>query len=1508
MEQHLVPATETEQMIPLRFNGRLMAIPTYTTEQLVQPLKQYLPGVPINKFNAAGDPIYAFSDETGHKFFDICDCDYCLMSSSDEEEKPRRRKKKSSQQILKERYESGDPEVGLLGEPTGKEFEYYVLYSNGSTPPTPDNEDVRICYMFGSSSSQEPTFPTREFEEGNIRHSWKIRNPNESELRSLKAQLQSLQNQPKTQTPMPYDLFTPYHIYSPPAMTQTQPLPFSHDPSIFGSSSFLPTRIKEQRPAKKKHPTVPKETLKISAPENTKTTSPEKGEAQFMKRTTEASNSTDSHSGFSFDNVPPSKWRDKIYEMHAWLTEQLLNPGATLPTVIDKLISKFQGRLRQWWISLGDYRQLHIRQSQSVDTVIGHIHNEFLGTWDHYTIQAREEYMSMRCCSFKRKDLEKHYERMSKRFYVLNGIDDVNLKQAYLNSLPEPLGNETSQILSLKNMTLSQASLGEIYQISLAALEKLCNHQKFFKQLQEKGKLLGRACDRPELSIKCKTKRCKCSTSYKQEKKSRNKWQKRYPKLSGGKKWKFFRRKKQRGYTKSDRCYICKKKRHYAKQCPNKKKRDYLIGYLAQVEDIDDSDIESIFSLDDGPTDDTVLAMGIEHDDEFSEESETEEEEDADDQFMLFDLYTLDSCKVEESKKADLAYLSQPAPNSKIYIFPTKYDKPIPVIAFFDTGVASSIIKPDILPSTHWDRCSVAFKAANGQIFHISLISKPIHIQLFLGYMVKSKVYGSDLPGKDFILGFDILYSLKRFYPMELLNPIKEEITKTSCASSHSEFLTKCSSPLWQNSDFFISLPFKKNEDINPTKASHPGMKPDHYTLALEEVNLLQKEGLIEKTTSPWACEAFYVNQRAGQVREKLRLVINYQPLNHFLADDKFPLPKREVLFQRLPQAQVFSKFDLKAGFWQLGIKQEDIPKTGFCIADRRFQWKVTPFGLKVAPSLFQKAMTKIFEPILPNALVYIDDILLFSPEIDSHTRLLEKFHKIVQQYGIMLSEKKMAIRETEIDFLGMHISKGQYHLQPHIATQLNEFPDDKLSFKQVQQFLGVVNYMAEFIHGLAKYRSILSTQLKKDAPPWDERCTEVVKELKRISKTLPSLKIPFKGKRILQTDASDCYWDSEKHYHSTYKEILAVKRGIEKFGFHLVGQHFLIEMDMSSFPKMIQFKQKILPQAQLLRWASWFSQWKFDVKHNIGKDNFLPDFLSRTQRQISAVIPMICTLTPTEESLRDMIAKMPQGIQEKILETALVYQRCEKLHGFLKLYVYRYGLDQGPLLQLPYHPVFPFLTTIDLNPTHYGKFLQEAYFLLWYLAELYTIGVLIDKSRLLQYLAKCILTRRKEHYKLLYKWLTLFHDVTWWQENIRAQEGYKVLVTFNIITKQEQQEDGVIIQREYKAHIQTSYNDDPFDGENFHIRTRNLAAINHIEESEIDPQLFCPHTANWHNRDAYPHDFIDEIRQNLASFHDQYAWPQDDPDHPIYRVEGKKYTIKRYIPGPQNLHNEDSF
>ena len=139
------------------------------------------------------------------------------------------------------------------------------------------------------------------------------------------------------------------------------------------------------------------------------------------------------------------------------------------------MVSMLNGRLREWWINLGEYRQLQVLQCGSIDAFMDFIHTEFIGSPLHHTDQAREEFLKMKCCSFKRHDLEKHYDRMSKRFYTIAGINDVNLKQAFLNSIPGPLGDETIKIMETKKIPLQSASIGEIFQHVLLALEKLCN-------------------------------------------------------------------------------------------------------------------------------------------------------------------------------------------------------------------------------------------------------------------------------------------------------------------------------------------------------------------------------------------------------------------------------------------------------------------------------------------------------------------------------------------------------------------------------------------------------------------------------------------------------------------------------------------------------------------------------------------------------------------------------------------------------------------------------------------------------------------------------------------------------------------------------------------------------------------------------------------------------------------------------------------------------------------------
>ncbi|KAH9769356.1 hypothetical protein KPL71_011966 [Citrus sinensis] len=505
-----------------------------------------------------------------------------------------------------------------------------------------------------------------------------------------------------------------------------------------------------------------------------------------------------------------------------------------------------------------------------------------------------------------------------------------------------------------------------------------------------------------------------------------------------------------------------------------------------------------------------------------------------------------------------------PRPSLRMSIFPSKFHKLVPVIGFIDTGADTSMIDPFVLPSDYWEPHSKLFRAVNGETFETTLITKkPIGIQFFLNCIILKKIVASKLPDKDLLIGFDILHLVKNLFLTnsgvrykQMFLPYTDTLrlyalSKTPSPYSHlsHKFLEFCPenhsqfhhpSPLWKNEQFFIHLPFKLNEDINLTKASHPGMSPSDFLLAKQECSQLLQQGLIELTDSDWACQAFYVEKRSELVRGKKRLVIDYQPLNSFLKDDKFPLLKIQTLFVHLHGTSIFSKFDLKAGFWQLGISPVDRHKTAFCIPDAHYEWTVLPFGLKIAPSLFQKAMTKIFSPILHHALAH----------------------------GIMLSEKKSSIGKESIDFLGMVIKDGHYQPGPHIATELLKFPDTNFTKKQIQQFLGIVNYVRDFIPKVAIHTSQLSRMLKKQCPPWGPTQIEAVKQLKVIAQSPHPLRIPIFGQRILQTDASDDYWSailleeihgvrhfcahayrqfkhSEKNYHVIYKEILVVKKGL---------------------------------------------------------------------------------------------------------------------------------------------------------------------------------------------------------------------------------------------------------------------------------------------------------------------------------------------------------------------------
>ncbi|KAL4336066.1 hypothetical protein GQ457_07G043400 [Hibiscus cannabinus] len=1117
---------------------------------------------------------------------------------------------------------------------------------------------------------------------------------------------------------------------------------------------------------------------------------------------------------------------------------------------------------------------------------------------------------------------------MTKLFYFLGA--DPNLKHTILASIPEILQNAVLRSLQKMGKRVENLTIGEIQQETYMALEEICEKKKVIKDYLTGSKEITRACQDTRLQIKCKEKRdCSCRRNGKSKKRNDHRPFRTpaFPRsLRRKRKWRYLRKKQSRG-QKSSRCYICGQPGHFAKRCPKNRQGAKMIQMIQQRTGIqidEEDDVESIFSIDDEPNDNSLFSIQGLEDSKEETDSSTEE------------IYMLQA----EINSSTIMASIVPTPHVPVSIYLDKYDKATDVIAFMDTGAAKTIMNPDILP-THWWKPHIRkFSTASSDEFVTKLISKPITIQFFPGCSVRTTVLGSKLTGKDLVVGFD-LYRQAKFLriipdgirykqmfkpfvdisrlflvqPTEEIKVLMETLKSRSCAESHEDVLSKCDHPLWKNPEFYVKLPFKKNEDINPTKASHTGMNPEHQRLAETECNELVQQGLIEPSNSQWACEAFYVNKRSEQARGKLRLVINYQPLNHFLLDDKFPLPNRNALFSSLAKAQIFSKFELKAGFWQLGIDPTDRPKTGFCIPNQHFQWRVMPFGLKTAPSLFQKAMVRIFQPIMDQALIYIDDILLYSRDEEAHLKLLKHFSQLIAQYGVMLSERKMIINQKEIEFLGMHLKEGKYHPGPHIAQELTKFPDTDLSKKQVLQFLGIVNYLRDFVPKISKYTNPLRKMLKKEPPQWSTAQSKAVKMLKELLQQLPPLQIPSDGRRVLQTDASDKYWgailfeqkdkrrylcgyksgrfsDAEIHYHSTFKEILAVKKAISKFEFHLIGHHFLVEMDMSSFPQMLRFKQKTVPHPQLLRWAEWFSKFSFDCKHIKGKSNVLADLLTRPKIMMYRAsssqnpIPKKKQKGNSESAFNippNLNPEFPPEVYRLVLEN--------KFHSKAKDMIFEYQLDifrdYGGLMLNPFglHPDYPFI-----HPIHFEiqEVPDELKWLLWYLTHMYQIAIQFILPDLQYFIDEAIQGTEPEISRNLEVVLQWFFPLSHWKDMVdqavSKEQGHFIIIIFYKPQYFIQQGNAKQLGSFPSAHIHSIQWEDVRKREGrYRALQKHMCQINRQIPKEIWPPP--KEHAPW---DAWPEDpalltpyhraIMEAQKQYKDKIPDPFEWSQDYP------------------------------
>src|SRR5213083_1198893 len=164
-------------------------------------------------------------------------------------------------------------------------------------------------------------------------------------------------------------------------------------------------------------------------------------------------------------------------------------------------------------------------------------------------------------------------------------------------------------------------------------------------------------------------------------------------------------------------------------------------------------------------------------------------------------------------------------------------------------------------------------------------------------------------------------------------------------------------------------------------------MPPNDLAEMKVQLQELLDKGFIRPSSSPWGCPAMFVDKKD----QTKRMVVDYRPLNEVTVKNKYPLPNIDILFDQLSGAKVFSKIDLRSGYHQIKVREEDIPKTAFSTRYGLYEYLVMSFGLTNAPAFFMYLMNSIFMMELDVCVVvFIDDILVYPKNEEEHAKHLQ--------------------------------------------------------------------------------------------------------------------------------------------------------------------------------------------------------------------------------------------------------------------------------------------------------------------------------------------------------------------------------------------------------------------------------------------------------------------------------------------------------------------------------------
>jgi len=469
-----------------------------------------------------------------------------------------------------------------------------------------------------------------------------------------------------------------------------------------------------------------------------------------------------------------------------------------------------------------------------------------------------------------------------------------------------------------------------------------------------------------------------------------------------------------------------------------------------------------------------------------------------------------------------------------------------------------------------------------------------------------------------------------------------EEAISRWCSGLEGDEVTKARQLLYQNQDVFSHHKF----DLGRTNLVKHGIPLDGAARPIKQrpyrhgpvqegeierqVKELKEHGLVKEGHGAWSSPVVLVKKKDGS----WRFCVDYRKVNSLTTKDAYPLPRIDDSLDALGGSKLFSTLDLTSGYWQVELDDTAKEKSAFVTRSGLWEWQVLPFGLTSAPSTFERLMEVALRGLhWRTLLIYLDDIIVFSPNFETHLERLEEVFMRLRSAGLKLKPSKCTLFAERVHYLGHVVSANGVETDEDKVTAVRDWPTPT-NKTEVKAFLGTCGYYRRFIADFSRIaRPLSQVSAGKTSFSWSSDCQAAFDTLKTHLTNAPILAYPDYSKPfILDTDASQvavgavlsqmqggqekviAYYSKshspeERNYCVTRLELLAVIKALKHFRPLLYGCKFKVRTDHASLQWLLKTAN---PMGQLARWMEILSEFDFDLEHRRGLKHNNADGLSR--------------------------------------------------------------------------------------------------------------------------------------------------------------------------------------------------------------------------------------------------------------------------------------------------------